>query len=221
MMIDYEKARQTMVDCQVRPSDVTNHDVIAAFLSVPREAFISAAQKPLAYIDEDLPLNAHGSSRYLMEAMSMSKLIQLADIGQDDIVLDIGCASGYSTAVLSKLCSSVVAVEADEELATQASQILMDLGFDNAVVTNGPLEEGLASEGPYDVIFVGGAVEELPSALTDQLKEGGRLVVVEGTGNAGSAKLYCRDHDVVGSQFAFNCSVMPLPGFQKETGFVF
>ena len=220
-MIDYEKARQTMVDSQVRPSDVTNHGVIQAFLSVPREAFVSAAQKPLAYIDEDLPLNAHGASRYLMEAMSLSKLIQLADVGEDDIVLDIGCASGYSTAILSKLCSSVVAVESDEELASQASQTLIDLGCDNAVVTNGPLENGLASEGPYDVIFIGGAVEELPTELTAQLKNGGRLVVVQGTGNAGVARLYSRDNDVVGSRDAFNCAVKPLPGFERESSFVF
>ena len=221
MMIDYEKARQTMVDTQVRPNDVTNHDVIQAFLSVPREAFVSAAQKPLAYIDEDLPLNAHGASRYLMEAMSLSKLIQLADVNADDIVLDIGCASGYSTAILSKLCSSVVAVESDEDLAAQASQTLMDLGCDNAVVTNGPLEKGLANEGPYDVIFIGGAVEELPEELTGQLKNGGRLVVVQGTGNAGVARIYSRDNDVVGSRDAFNCAVMPLPGFEKEASFVF
>ena len=210
-----------MVDSQVRPNDVTSHDVIQAFLSVPREAFVSAAQKPLAYIDEDLPLNAHGSSRYLMEAMSLSKLIQLADVKEDDIVLDIGCATGYSTAILSKLCSSVVAVESDEELATQASQTLMDLGCDNAVVTNGALEKGLANEGPYDVIFIGGAVEELPEELTGQLKNGGRLVVVQGTGNAGVARLYSRDNDVVGSRDAFNCAVMPLPGFEKEATFVF
>ncbi len=221
MMIDYEKARQTMVDCQVRPNDVTNHNVLQAFLSVPREAFVSAAQKPLAYIDEDLPLTSHGASRFLMEAMSMSKLIQLAEVGEEDIVLDIGCASGYSTAILSKLCSSVVAVESDEDLAAQSTQTLMDLGCDNAVVTNGPLQKGLASEGPYDVIFVGGAVENLPNDLIDQLKDGGRLVVVQGTGNAGVARIYSRDNNVIGSRDAFNCAVMPLPGFEKEASFVF
>ena len=221
MTIDYQSARQTMVDCQVRPNDVTNLDVISAFLSVPREAFVSAAQKPLAYIDEDLPLSAFGSSRYLMEAMSMSKLIQLADVKSDDIVLDIGCASGYSTAILSKLCSSVVAVESEEDLANKATQTLMDLRCDNAVVTNGPLEAGLASEGPYDVIYIGGAVEELPTTLTDQLKEGGRLVVVQGTGNAGVARLVSRDNGVIGSRDAFNCAVMPLPGFEKEAEFEF
>lgn len=221
MTIDYQKARLTMVDCQVRPSDVTSHEVIEAFLSVPREAFVSAAQKPLAYIDEDLPLTSQGADRYLMEAMSMSKLIQLADVSKDDIVLDIGCGSGYSSAILSKLCSSVVAVESDEGLAAEATQTLMDLGCDNVAVTNGPLEAGLASEGPFDVIFIGGSVEVLPEKLTDQLKEGGRLVVVQGTGNAGVARLVSRNGGVIGARDVFNCAVMPLPGFEKAKEFVF
>jgi len=220
-MIDYEKARTNMVDCQIRPNDVTNHDIIQAFLAVPRENFVSAAQKPLAYIDEDLPLASIDSTRYLMEAMSMSKLIQLADIGRDDIVLDIGCATGYSSAVLSKLCTSVVAIESDGELAEQATQNLLELGCDNAVVAHAPLEKGLAGEGPYGVIFIGGAVDELPSGLTDQLKEGGRLVVVEGHGNAGVACLYTRDNGIIGRRLAFNCAVMPLPGFEKAAEFVF
>lgn len=220
-MIDYEKARITMVDCQIRPSDVTNRNIIQAFLAIPRENFVSAAQKPLAYIDEDLPLASLDSSRYLMEAMSMSKLIQLADINSDDIVLDIGCATGYSSAVLSKLCASVVAIESDTELAEKATQNLLELGCDNAVVAHAPLEKGYASEGPYGVIFIGGCVDELPAGLTDQLKEGGRLVVVEGQGNAGVASLYTRNNGIIGRRKAFNCAVMPLPGFEKAEEFVF
>ena len=221
MMIDFEKARETMVDCQIRPSDVTNHNIIAAFLAVPREAFVSAAQKPLAYIDEDLPLSSDGTSRYLMEAMTMSKLIQLAGIEEDNIVLDIGCATGYSTAVLSKLCTSVVALESDATLADQATQTLIDLGYDNAAVVNGPLEQGYAKEGPYDVIFIGGAVQFLPEGIIQQLKDGGRLVVVEGTGNAGVARLFRREHGSVSGMTAFNCAVMPLPGFETAEEFTF
>ena len=220
-MMDFEKARQTMVDCQIRPNDVTNHDIIAAFMHVPRESFVSTAQKPLAYIDEDLPVNASGSTRYLMETMSMSKLIQLAEIDEDCIVLDIGCATGYSTAVLSMLCNSVVAVESDAELAEQASQTLVELGYDNAVVVNAPMENGYAKEGPYDVIFVGGAVEVLPEHLASQLKEGGRLVVVEGTGNAGVARVLTKFDDHLGTRTAFNCSIQPLPGFNRAAEFVF
>ena len=220
-MIDFEKARLNMVDCQIRPNDVTDHDIIAAFLHVPREKFVSAAQKPLAYIDEDLPVSSSGTDRYLMETMSMSKLIQLAEIDEDNIVLDVGCATGYSTAVLSRLCNSVVAVETDETLAEQASQTLLELGYDNAVVVNSPMQNGFAKEGPYDVIFVGGAVETVPDQLADQLKEGGRMVVVEGTGNTGVARVYSKVDGYLSARTAFNCAVMPLPGFEAASGFVF
>ncbi len=210
-----------MVDSQVRPNDVTDYNVLEAFLSVPREAFVSAAQKPLAYIDEDLAVSSDGTKRYLMEAMSMSKLLQIALIDKTSIVLDVGCATGYSTAIISLLCDSVVAVESDEGLADMASQTLTELGYDNTVVVNGALELGYAKEGPYDVIFVGGAIQQLPDDLGKQLKDGGRLVVVEGTGNAGVAKLYRRDGENLGGSVAFNCAVMPLPGFEKVAEFVF
>ncbi len=220
-MIDFEKARTTMVDCQIRPNDVTSHTIIEAFLMVPREEFVSTVQKPLAYIDEDLPVSSDGTKRYLMEAMAMSKLLQLADIKKTNIVLDIGCATGYSTAVISRLCNSVVALECDTELADLATKSLTDLGYNNTVVVGGALEEGFAKEGPYDVIFIGGAVQQMPKALCEQLKEGGRLVVVEGTGNGGQAKLYTRENGIIGTRTAFNCAVMSLPGFEKEEEFVF
>ena len=220
-MIDYNKARMTMVDCQIRPNDVTNHAVIAAFMSVPREKFVSTSQKPLSYIDEDLPVSVSGTARYLMEPMSLAKLVQLAEIESDNIVLDIGCATGYSTAILSQLCTSVVAVEQDGGLVEQASQTLMELNCDNAVVVQGDLEKGYAKEGPYDAIFVGGAVQQLPELILNQLKDGGRLVVVEGTGNTGVAKVYKRSGGLFAARVAFNCSVMPLPGFNKVHEFVF
>jgi len=220
-MIDFEEARRKMVDCQIRPNDVTNHDILTAFLEVPREEFVTQAHRALAYIDEDLLLVDGKPPRYLMEAMTLSKLIQLAEIEKDDIVLDIGCATGYSTAILSKLCASVVAVENEASLAELATQNLISLGYDNAVVVNGPLEQGYASEGPYDAIVVGGAVEVVPNTIKDQLKEGGRLVVVEGRGNAGSARFYIKDGGVVSGRTIFNSAVMPLPGFEQDAGFVF
>ena len=220
-MIDFEDARMRMVDCQIRPNDVTSYDILQAFSEVPREEFVTQNHRPLAYIDEDLLLVDGPPQRYLMEAMTLSKLIQIADIREDDIVLDVGCATGYSTAILSKLCSSVVAVECEPSLAELATQNLITLNYDNAVVVNGPLEQGYASEGPYDVIIIGGAVEQLPEGLKEQLKEGGRLVVVEGTGNAGVARIYVKEGGVVSGRTVFNSAVMPLPGFEKENGFMF
>lgn len=220
-MIDFDKARATMVDCQIRPNDVTNRAVLDAFSKVPREKFVSPAQRPLAYIDEDLAVSAEENGRYLMEAMSMAKLVQLAEVEESDIVLDVGCATGYSTAILAELCSSVVAVESIAELADLAGNTLVELGCDNAVVVQGVLPDGLAKEGPYNVIYVGGSVDEVPQKLLDQLKDGGRLVVVEGQGNAGVARIYRRQGDGFYGQTAFNSAVMPLPGFEKAEEFVF
>ena len=222
-MTDFEQARVNMVDCQIRPNDVTSHDVLRAFGEVPREMFVSSSQKPLAYIDEDLPISQSGTGedRYLMEPMPMARLLQLLDVTRDCIVLDVGCATGYSTAILSQLCNSVVALECDSELVERASRSLTELGYDNAVVVEGPLEKGYASEGPYDAIFIGGAVEFLPDVYATQLKEGGKLVYVEGFGNAATAKLCVREGDVLSGRTAFNCAVRQLPGFAREEEFIF
>ena len=222
-MIDFLAARTTMVDCQIRPGDVTDLAILDAMQKIPRERFLDDAQIPLAYIDEDLPLGVGEGSktRYLMEPTSFAKLLQLAEIQPGAIVLDVGCATGYSTAVLASLCSSVVALEQDEKLAAKASDILSELEIDNAVVVTGPLINGFAKEGPFDVIFVGGAVGLIPDQLVKQLKNGGKLVTVEGTGNTGKATLYVRDGNNSCRYSHFNCAVHPLPGFEKTVEFEF
>ena len=221
-MVDFSEAREKMVDCQVRPSDVTSLSLISAMLSVPREQFVAEDKRELAYIDEDLSLAPLGPpNRYLMEAASLAKLLQLGEVKPTDVVLVIGAGSGYSAAVLSMLCSSVVAVEEDPILADIAEKTLSDLGYDNVAVVKGPLSAGWASEAPFDVIMIDGAVDYVPDEITDQLQDGGRLVVVEGTGNSGVARLYLREDGHVGSRDIMNCAVQPLPGFQKEAVFEF
>jgi len=224
MNIDYQAARVRMVDNQIRPTDVTSYPVIDAFLSVPREEFVPARFKPLAYIDNDIeiaPATAGVRTRYLMEPSPLAKLVQLAAIEPEDVVLDIGCGTGYTSAVLSRLASSVVALESDETLAAAASETLTRLGYDNVAVVTGSLADGCKAEAPFDVIFFGGSVEVVPDALFDQLRDGGRLVVVEGYGNASRAKLYVREEGATGPRAAFNTSVKPLPGFEKPETFVF
>lgn len=217
--MDFETARTKMVDNQIRTTDVTRHDILRAFLQVPREEFVPASRKPLAYIDEDLPI---GNGRYIMEASPFAKLLQLAAVTPDDVVLDVGCGSGYSSAILSHLAGSVVALEENAELAAAAGDNLARLDYVTCVVVEGKLEEGYPSEAPYDVIFFEGAVERLPDTFFEQLREGGRLVVVEGVGNAAAAKLYFKDENgIVSDRFGFNCSVKPLPEFVEAAGFVF
>ena len=224
MDIDFSQARIKMVDGQVRTTDVTNLALLDAFLEVPREQFVPAERRVLAYIDEDIqiaPAQAGGLPRYLMEASPLAKLLQLADITPGDIVLDVGCGTGYASALLSRLASSVIALESDAALATLANSNLLTLGCDNVAVVQGDLNKGYADEAPYEVIFLGGAVDEVPAALFDQLKEGGRLVVVVGRGNAGVARLYVKSGGDVTARKVFNAAIKPLPGFEFVPGFQF
>ncbi|UIJ73572.1 protein-L-isoaspartate O-methyltransferase [Aurantimonas sp. HBX-1] len=217
--MDFESARTKMVDNQIRTTDVSSHAILRAFLQVPREEFVPAPRKPLAYIDEDVPL---GGGRYVMEPSPLAKLLQLAAVRPDDVVLDVGCGSGYGSAILSHLAGSVVALEEDPQLAAQATDNLSRLDYVTCVVVEGRLAEGYPSEAPYDVIFFEGSVETLPETFFEQLREGGRMVVVEGVGLAAAARLYIKDEDgIVSDRFGFNCSIRPLPGFAKAASFEF
>lgn len=217
-MTDFEAARTKMVDNQIRTTDVTAHSVLQAFLTVPREAFVPDQMKPLAYIDEDLQI---APGRFIMEASPLAKLLQLAEITRNDIVLEIGCGSGYAAALLSMLAGSVVAIESDEALAARATATLSELGYDNVAVVTGALEAGYPAEAPYDVVFVNGAVEEVPTALIDQLREGGKLVAVVGYGNAARATVYIKSAGAYSKAAYFNAAVKPLPGFRRAEAFVF
>jgi protein-L-isoaspartate(D-aspartate) O-methyltransferase len=221
--MNFEAARIKMVDNQIRTTDVTSHAVLAAFLSVPREEFVPAAMKPLAYIDTDIELPASGASarRYLMEPSPLAKLLQLATISKSDKVLEIGCGTGYASAILSALAGSIVALESDAALASAASETLARLGYSNVSVITGDLEKGHAAAAPYNVIFVHGAVETVPHSLLAQLSDGGRLVAVVGSGNASRAKLFLRENGVTSERLAFNTAVKPLPGFRLAREFVF
>lgn len=216
--MDFAAARVKMVDNQIRTTDVTDYAILRAFLTVPREQFVSEDRRDLAYIDVDLPV---GKGRYVMEPSPFAKLLQLAAVGRDDVVLDVGCATGYSAAVLSELAASVVALEEDAELASLASERLSASGARSCSVVRGPLAQGWAEKAPFDVIVFEGAVGELPGLFFDQLRDRGRLVVVEGSGNSAMAKLYTKEDGVVSDRFAFNCSVKPLPGFEPPQRFVF
>ncbi|WHA40025.1 protein-L-isoaspartate O-methyltransferase family protein [Agrobacterium larrymoorei] len=223
-MMDFENARAKMVDGQLRTTDVTSHSVLKAFIAVPREAFVPEGVKQVAYVDEDLqicPAKDGRPARYLLKASPIAKMLQLVAITKDDLVLEVGGATGYVSAVLSHLAGSVVSLESDEELSAKASETLASLGYDNVVTVVGELDKGHAAQAPYDVIFVNGAVEEVPAALLDQLADGGRLIAVVGYGNAAKVTVYRRDGKGVSAATSFNASLKPLPGFAKAKEFVF
>ncbi|WP_275782322.1 protein-L-isoaspartate O-methyltransferase family protein [Pararhizobium gei] len=221
--MDFEAARIKMVDNQIRTTDVTSHAVLAAFLAVPREDFVPVAKKPLAYIDTDIELSVEGVSgkRYLMEPSPLAKLLQLASISKQDKVLEVGAGTGYASAVLSMLASSVVALESEPALAQEATATLNRLGYSNVSVVTGDLEKAHAAAAPYNAIFVHGSVETVPQALLAQLSDGGRLVAVVGAGNASRARLFLNENGRISERPAFNTAVKPLPGFRLAREFVF
>ena len=218
-MADFSRARRNMVDCQLRTNKVIDEALIARFETVPREVFVDEALRSIAYVDEDVAI---GGGRYLMAPMILARILQELAISPTEVVLDVGCGTGYSSAILSGLADTVVALEENHELAARANDLLTELAADNAIVIEAPLTEGYATQGPYDIIFFGGAIAEVPPALTDQMVDGGRLAAVidDGNGN-GKAILMIKRHGTVSHRELFDASVPRLPGFEPKMGFVF
>lgn len=221
MTVDFQEMRVKMVDGQLRTTDVTDVAILDAMLEAPREAFVPADLKPLAYMDEDIRIAPGRPGRFLMRASPFGKLVQLAGVRPGDLVLDVGCGTGYSSAILARIAGFVVALESDAGLAGEARERLAGLGYDNVSVIEGPLEAGHAQQAPYDVIVVEGAVEEAPQALIGQLKDGGRLVAVVGEGNSARATLWIREDGLVSSRPVFNAAVPPLEAFRRAPAFQF
>jgi protein-L-isoaspartate(D-aspartate) O-methyltransferase len=165
-MPDFAERRRMMVAPQVRPSDVTKYPIIEAMLAVPREQFVPDSQREAAYADQNVDL---GGGRVLLEPRSLAKMLDAADLQNDELVLDVACGLGYSTAVAAQVAQMVIGGEADEDMAGDAQALLSETGADNAIVHTGPLAEGAAEHGPYDVILVQGGAEEIPAALLGQL----------------------------------------------------
>lgn len=221
MTADLQDLRFKMVEGQVRTTDVTDVAVLAAMREIPREEFVPAQRRTLAYIDEDIELEGEEPRRFLMAASPFAKLIQLAELREGDLVLDVGCGAGYSTAVLAHIAGFVVALESDPVLAKEAGRTLAALGCDNVSVVEGQLPGGHAAQAPYDVIVIEGAVEEVPATLIDQLKDGGRLVAVVGAGLTGRATLWRKEDGLVSSRAAFNASIPALDSFRLAPEFTF
>lgn len=218
-MTQYDAARLNMVEGQLKPNKIVTPAILDAMGAVPREAFVPKAIRGIAYVDEDLAI---GNGRYLMEPMVLGRLIEAARIGSGDIVLAIGCGTGYCAAVLARLGNTVVAIESDGDLAQQASETLARLGVDNAAVIEAALTAGYAEQAPYQAILIDGAVAEVPPQILEQLAEGGRLAaVVSPDGRLGKATLFKRIGGVVSHREIFDASVPLLPGFEPVPVFQF
>ncbi len=209
-MTDFSNRRTMMVDTQVRPSDVTKFPIIEAMLTIPREAYVPAAAREAAYMGENLTI---GAGRVMLEPRTLAKMLDALDIQPTDVVLDVGCGLGYSSAVMARFADAVVAVESDADLAAEAERIMVAQGVDNAAVICGPLAAGAAKHGPYDVVTVQGGVETVPAALLDQIKDGGRIACIFMEGALGVVRIGHKRNGTVGWRYSFNAGAPVLQGF--------
>jgi len=224
-MVDFETQRQNMVESQVRPSDVTDRRIISAMSRIARDQFVPPARRQFAYSDSDLRFTLDeataGPMTYLIAPRVLSRLIQNLEIGDTDVVLDVACGPGYSTAVLAQIAQTVVAIEDDEQVAGYAAARLEEAGTDNAAVMHKPLAGGYPEEGPYDAILIGGMIEAVPEAILDQLKDGGRLVAIEGRDGFGAAVQWKRLGDTFDKRWLFDAGAPQLTAFNRPPEFVF
>jgi protein-L-isoaspartate(D-aspartate) O-methyltransferase len=217
-MTDCATARRHMVDSQIRTADVTDLRILAAMLEIPRENFVPSGAAGLAYLDLDLAVGEAGARR-LLKPMVLAKLIHAANVASSDRVLDVGCGTGYAAAILSRIAGQVITLEQDSGLAQTARTVLASQP--NVSVVSGPLIAGWPQGAPYDVIFLEGATEIAPQAFLGQLKNGGRLVCVLGSGPGAKAMRYYRSGEELGGRPIFDASAAVLPGFAKAPVFAF
>jgi len=215
-MSDYRKLRTTMVDTQIRPSDVTRFPVIDAFMTVPRELFVPTGRRDAAYAGENIEI---ALGRVLLDPRTLAKMIELLDVEPGELVLDVGAGTGYSAAILSRLAEAVVAVEEDGGLAREAEAALAEIEAHNVAVVEAPLAEGAPQHGPYDGIILEGAIESLPEGFVAQLKDDGRIVALFEEGHLGVCRVGIKSGHTISWRYGFNAGAPVLPGFEARRAF--
>ena len=221
-MSGFAIARQKMVDGQVRTSDVTDHRLLDAMLTVPREAFVPADRQGMAYLDLDLDVSAAGGvKRFLVKPALTAKLLQAAEIKPTDRVLVVGCASGYAAALAAKLASHVTATESEPAVEGNAKQLAAQLGLTNVTVKIAAAALGDPADERYNVILLNGATEVPLDGLCQQLEDGGRLVGVFAISKPARAMIITRSHNDFGARVLFDAAAPILPGLERVPEFTF
>lgn len=213
MTKNYEQEREYMVWSQLEASGVRNRAILDAFTVVPRENFLFQSHYPAAYKDEDIDL---GRGRILMEPAVHGRLIEALEVEASDVVLNVGSATGYSTAIFSRLVSTVVQIEDEQDLLSFSEEQYQALQLANIVSFKTDITKGCPAHAPYDIIFINGAVARPPEKLLEQLTEGGRLACIcrESGQTQGKAMLYERVGDNYSRKILFDASVPYLRGFE-------
>ncbi|WP_118135352.1 protein-L-isoaspartate O-methyltransferase [Oceanicella sp. SM1341] len=217
-MTDFAAARTAMVDCQIRPSDVTLYPIIAAMLDVPREKFVPVDMRDVAYVGEHVPV---GENRVLLDPRVFAKMLDAVNPGPDALVLDIAPGCGYSSAVLARLAAAVVAVEEDADLARFATAALAETGADTVIVENAPNAGGAPEHGPFDLVLINGGVEQVPQAIVEQVKPGGHIIAIFVEGPFGQCRVGTCTGASVAWRNVFDATAPVLLGFEKEQEFAF
>ncbi len=217
-MTDYAAARRTMVENQLRPSRIEDPRLLDAMGSIPREQFVPAALRGVAYGDEDIAL---GNGRHLIEPLALAKMLQAAMVRPDDVALVVGCDTGYTAAVLGRLAATVFLLLGDDTAGTAVDELISELGVENVVVQQGDPAKGLPSQAPFDVILLAGSVRVIPRSLLEQLSEGGRLVAVVRETHAGKVTLCRKVHGAIGRVTPFDADVPELVALRPPPSFVF
>lgn len=216
LMPDFEARRTMMVDTQVRPSDVTKFPIIDAMLTVPREAFVPQRAREAAYMGENIDL---GDGRVVLDPRTLAKTLDALALEPTELVLLVGAGHGYSSAVISRMAEAVVALEENAAMVREAQEALAENNADNVVVETGELTAGAPDHAPFDVIIIEGGVGDVPQALVEQLKDGGRIAALFVDNALGEMRIgYKLDADVTW-RLAFNAGAPVIPGFEKKTVF--
>ncbi|MFN4183514.1 MAG: protein-L-isoaspartate O-methyltransferase family protein [Hyphomonas sp.] len=218
--MDFELAREIMVDSQIRPNDVTEAAIVAAFMSTPREEFVPSARRSVAYSELEIET---APGRALWTPRDTAKLVKLAQIKPTDIVLVIAAGSGYEAALISHMADTVIALEDKAGLVDAMSARFAEIGIDRIAPVEGKITEGLAEQAPFDVIYVCGMIETVPEAWGAQLAEGGRLVAVvaDKDRRLGRGKVFTKAGDTLSSRDSFDACPPRLVEFDLKPSFSF
>lgn len=218
--MDFKIARKNMVENQIRANKVTSLNVINAFLDVPREKFVPDALQEISYVDEDIQLSRN---RFMMKPMILARLFQSLNLKGNENILHVGSNSGYGSAILSRMCSSVISLESDKKLFETSIHTFSNMGFDNVVPLHGSMENGVEKEAPFDIIFIEGSIETEPKTLFGQLNENGKLIAIIRPANIkiGKAKLFFKISNEIGLENLFDAQVSKLSIFKSKTKFSF
>ena len=220
-MNSFQEMRKNMVDGQIHPSGVIDPRILENFELVPREQFVPSKMMGVAYQDEDLVLP---DGRFLLDPTVHARMIQALNLKTEDVVLDIGCACGYSSAVICNMVTTVIAVEQTQKYLDMAQDVWDGIEASNIAAFKGMLKKGYPDEAPYDAIILNGATAETPAHLVPQLIEGGQMVFIDRPAGSVVGQAVLLKH-TGGGEFSqrplFDAITPYLKGFEPVETFAF